>query len=146
VGQRSRIAPEEVGTPGAGPRVGGSARFIEHQGRRVLFIDFSGIRDRSTAFHAIDEVQALVATQPEGSLLTLTAVGGSVFDPEIVQALKALAVHNRPFVKAAAVVGLSGLQRVVYAAVMLCSGRDVPAFRDIAEAKDWLVAHAGDPG
>jgi hypothetical protein len=47
------------------------ARFIEHKGRKVLFIDFSGIRARSTAFHAIDEVRALVATQPERSLLTL---------------------------------------------------------------------------
>lgn len=119
------------------------AWFIEHHGREVLFIDFAGIRDRSTAFHAIDEVKGLVAGQPQGSLLTLTSVAGSTFDPEIIQALNELALHNKPFVKAAALVGLSGLQRVAYAAVLLWSGRNVPAFRDINEAKEWLVAQAG---
>lgn len=120
------------------PRV----RFIEHEGRRVLFIDFSGIRDRSTAFHAIDEVKRLVAGQPRGSLLTLTTVAGSTFDPEIIQALKELAAHNKPFVQAAALVGLSGLQRVAYAAVSLFSGRHITAFRDVGEAMNWLVAQS----
>lgn len=112
----------------------------------MLFIDFSGIRDRSTAFHAIDEVRGLVAGQPQGSLLTLTSVAGSTFDPGIIQALNELALHNKPFVEAAALVGLSGLQRVAYAAVLLWSGRNVPAFREINEAKEWLVAQAGGPG
>lgn len=120
------------------------ARFVEHQGRKVLRIDLSGIRDRSTAFHAIDAVRALVATQPERSLLTLTMVGGSSFDPEIIEALKALALHNRPFVKAAAVVGLSGLQRLAYAAVLLFSRRHISTFRDVREAMDWLVEQNGE--
>lgn len=121
------------------------ARFVEHLGRSVLFIDLSGIRDRLTAFRAMDELRALVATQPERSLLTLTLVEGSRFDPEIIQAVKELALHNKPFVKAAAVVGLSGVQRVAYAAVLLFSGRHVPSFRGIGEAMDWLVKQDEDP-
>lgn len=95
-------------------------RFIEHKGRNVLFIDLSGIRDRPTVFHTIEEVRALV-TAAERSLLTLTSVAGSSFDRGIIQALKELALHNKPFVTAAALVGVWRLQRVAHAAVSLCS-------------------------
>lgn len=117
-------------------------RFVEHLGRRVLFVDFSYLRERATVFETIDEVRAVVAIQPPHSLLTLISVAGAPFDPEILQALKEVARHNQPFVKAAALVGLSGLQRLAYAAVLLFSGREMPAFRDINDAKDWLVARA----
>ena len=120
------------------PRV----RFIEQEGRNILFADLSGIRDRATALHAIEAVKRLVTDQPQRSVLTLTTVAGSIFDAEIVQALKELAVHNKPFVRAAALVGLSGLQRVAYAAVMLWSGRKLPVFGSMDEAKRWLVAQS----
>ena len=53
---------------------------------------------------------------------------------------KRLAVNNRPYVIAGAVVGLSGLQKVVYTTVMRFSKRNIPAFDDIEAAKDWLIA------
>ena len=50
-------------------------------------------------------------------------------------------VHaNKPHVRAAAVVGIDGLKKIVYEAVMRFSGRNVPVFPDLETAKDWLVA------
>ncbi len=46
---------------------------------------------------------------------------------------------NKPYVQAGAVVGLSGLQRVVYMAVTQLTGRRLPTLRTQDEAKEWLV-------
>ncbi len=51
----------------------GRTRFIEHEGRRILLLDFSDIRDPAVALVAIAEARAFVATQPLGSGLQRVA-------------------------------------------------------------------------
>jgi hypothetical protein len=118
-------------------------RFIEHGGRNILFMDFSGVNDKPDALRIIEEARQFVAAQPKKQhLLTLVDVNGSRFDGEIVDALKALARHNQPWVLAGAVAGMSALQRVVYRIINSFSGRRLAAFDSTQEAKDWLVRQA----
>lgn len=121
----------------------GRTRFIEHEGLRILLLDFSDIRDPAVALVAIAEAKAFVATQPLGSLLTITYIKGSTFMPSVVGALGELARHDAPYVKAAVVAGMSGLQRVAFTAIKLVSGRSFEVCRDIEEAKRWLAAQGG---
>lgn len=114
-------------------------RWVEHKGKRILLHDFSHITNPFDVLPAVEASRAIVAVQPKGSLLTLTDVTGSRFNKEIVDALKGLANHNKPFVKAGAVVGLSGLQRVVYVAITQFTGRRLPTFDTAEQAMDWLV-------
>lgn len=114
--------------------------FIEHRGRRILVLDYSGIRDPAEGLREIEKSRAMVARQPPGSLLVLTYVKDARYNTEVVQALKEMVVHNRPYVKASAVVGLSGIQRAVYQTLLLFSKRVIRTFDDLEEAKDWLVA------
>lgn len=102
-------------------------------------LDFGGIADPAEALAAIAEAQQLVTSRPEGSVLTLTYVAGARFTREIVEALKRLAAANKPYVKAGAVVGMTGLQRAIYIAVTQFSGRRLETFAGIDEAKDWLA-------
>lgn len=118
----------------------GRTRFLEHEGHRILLLDFSEIRQPAVALRAIAEAKALIATQPRGSLLTITYVKGSAFMPTVVRALQDLARHDAPYVKAAVVAGMSGLQRVAFTAIQLVSGRSFKVCRDIEEAKRWLAA------
>jgi hypothetical protein len=118
-------------------------RFIEHRGERILLLDYSGVTDPAEALEEIAKSRALIATQPPKSLLTLTHVRGARYNREIVTAMKELAAHNKPYVRAGAVVGLAPLHRIVYQAVMKFSGRNIPAFDDLEEARDWLVAQPG---
>lgn len=118
----------------------GRTRFIEHEGHRILLLDFSGIKDPAVALTAIAEARALVATQPLGSLMAITYVKGSSFMPSIVGALQDLARHDAPYVKASVVAGMSGIQRVAFAAIKLVSGRTFKVCRDVEEAKRWLAA------
>jgi hypothetical protein len=117
-------------------------RFIEHRGVQLLLLDFSNVSDTITALAAIEEARVEVRRQPPGSLLTLTDVRGSRFDKRIVDSIRELAAHNKPYVKAAAVVGLSGLTRVVYTALIRLTGRNIAAFDTLEEGQDYLAEQA----
>lgn len=118
------------------PRV----RFLEHQGKQILFHDFADIMDPREVFPIVELSKSIVSQHPRNSLLTLTTVHNSRFNRDVIEALKSLMTHNRPFVKAGAIVGLSGLQRVVYMTVTQLTGRRLPTFSTVEEAKDWLVS------
>lgn len=122
--------------PQAEPRV----RFIEHQGKRILFHDLSNIRNPDDALPLCAQSRAIVAQQPPNSLLTLVYVAGSRFNRSIINALRDLARHTKPYVRASALVGVAGLMRVVYTTLMQLTGRKMPMFGTLGEAKNWLVA------
>jgi len=114
---------------------------IAHKGKQICFLDFHDVTDNAQALLAIAEARKIVRSRPMASVLTLTWVAGSSFNKEVAAQLKELANGNRPYVRAGAVVGLSGLQHALFVAVAQFSGRRLATFRDIEQAKDWLAAH-----
>ncbi|WP_420126084.1 STAS/SEC14 domain-containing protein [Longimicrobium sp.] len=117
-------------------------RFIEHQGKRILLLDYSGVRDPAETLREIEHSRAVVAGQPPASLLVMTLVRDGRYNASVLQGMKDLAAHNAPFVKASAVVGMSGLHRIAYQAVILFSKRNIKVFEQESEALDWLVTQA----
>lgn len=113
--------------------------FIEHAGKRILVFDYTGIRDPGEALATIEESKRIVRTQPERSLLILTNVKDARYNAAVMQGMKELAAHNTPYVRASALVGMSGLHRIVYQAVVMFSKRKIQVFDDVDAAKDWLV-------
>jgi hypothetical protein len=117
-------------------------RFIEHRGHRILVLDYSGIHDSDTALKAIEASKREVASHPPGSLLIITLVHDARYNATVLQAMKEMAAHNSPYVKASAIVGMSGLHRIAYQAVILFSRRNVRPFETQEQALDWLVDQA----
>lgn len=116
------------------------ARFLEHRGRRILLIDYSAIDSTETALRVIERSREMVSGEPLGSVLTLTHVRDARFDRQVVSALLAATKHNKPYVRAAAVVGMQPLHRVVLDTIQLFSQRKMEAFDDPEAAKEWLAA------
>lgn len=115
-------------------------RMIEHRGKQIMLLDYSDIMDTSEALAEIEKTKALIAQQPLNTVLTLTYVRGSRYTAPVIDAMKELVAHNRPFVKAAVVVGMNTLHRIIYRAVITFSRRNIQVFEDLEEAKDWLVS------
>ena len=112
--------------------------FITHKGKQIFVLDCRDISPKE--MHAlIDECARVVRQQPEGSVLTCTIAGGTTFDTETVTKLKELTKGNAPHVKAAAVVGMTGLYKVVLSAVSMFSSRRFHMFDTVDEAKDFLA-------
>lgn len=114
-------------------------RMIEHRGQHILLLDYSDVMDTAEALSYIAESKVIIAQQPLGSLRTLTYVRGSRYTAPVIDAMKDLVAHNAPYVKAAAVVGMNTLHRIIYRAVVAFSRRNIQVFEDIEEAKDWLA-------
>lgn len=111
---------------------------INYKGKEILYLDFSGC-NKDEIFQIIKLAEKIIRVQPKKSLLTLTNVFGARYDKEIIRELKEFANNNKPFVKAGAVVGIEGLKKVAYDAVIKFTGRNLPAFDDTKKAKDWLA-------
>ena len=117
------------------------ARFIEHRGVRIFYIDFSHCPIEE-AQDVIAAAQPLIRGEAEKSVLTLTYTDGGRFDSDIIASLKEFTKGNEPYVKAAAVVGITGLQKIVLDAVSFFSNREFATFDDMEKAKEYLITHA----
>jgi hypothetical protein len=117
-------------------------RFIDHKGTQVLLLDYAGMRDPEAGVREIHRSMQFVARQPKGSLRVLTVVRDARYNAAVLQGLKELASHNEPYVRASAVVGIGGLHRIAYQAIILFSKRNIKTFDTEAEALDWLATQA----
>ncbi|HZU33210.1 MAG TPA: STAS/SEC14 domain-containing protein [Candidatus Angelobacter sp.] len=126
----------QAGTIGA--IAGGRVRFIEHKGRRILFINYSHC-DAALLKAVAEEGHRIISGERLDSVLTLNDVTGTSFDKESVAALQAKVAGNAPYVRRAAVVGISGLQRLIYEGVQAFSKRRIPHFETREEALRWLA-------
>jgi hypothetical protein len=116
-------------------------RFIEHKGKRIILLDFSGMTDPVQGLAVVAEATRFIGTQPVGgATLTLTDVTDTVYTREIIEAFKGMTVKNRPFVKAAAIVSNSALHRAAISMVALFSRRKLEVCDSRAQAMDWLAA------
>jgi len=120
-------------------------RFIEHDGKKILHLDLSFLKAEKV-MPVIEQARATIASQPFKSVFTLTDVTGANFNDEVAQALKAFVAHNKPYVVAAAVVGVTGFKQVLFNTAMLFSGRTLHAFGSFAEAKTWLASQQPGSG
>ena len=113
-------------------------KFIQHKWRQLLLLDFSCCSVHE-AITTINDAEKTIRAQPQSSVLILTDVTDARYNLEVIEKLKQFADGNTPYVKASAVVGLDGLKKIVYNAVVMFTGRRLPVFEDVEKAKDWLI-------
>lgn len=113
-------------------------QFIQHKGKKIMHINFADCKS-DEVLTIIDQAKAAIRTQAKQSVLTLTDVTNTAFNSKVSDALKEFVVHNKPYVVASAVVGVTGLKQIIFNAVMKFSGRKLTAIDSLAEAKDWLA-------
>lgn len=115
-------------------------RKIAHRGCTILYTDYSNFTDWKDWKSLIDAESALMLGEPLGSVRAIAVFTGARFSPEVVDAIKELAVSNRPHMKASALVGMSDLQQKVFLrGIERTSERTFGLFDTAAEAFDWLA-------
>lgn len=115
---------------------------VEHKGKNIVILDFSKLDmldQKDELFSAIEEAKAYISRQLPNSLLTLTIAKELRFNKDLIETLKEFTAHNKPYVKAGAIIGIQGLQKIAYDMVMTFTRRNIPIFPTVEEAKDWLV-------
>ena len=117
------------------------SRWITHQGKRIFYCDYSGFRDDLDALRSENAgVAAELTSQPQGSVLELVDVRGTVGSKEAVSLIKASASRTKPHIRKTAVLGVEGVVKVLAQAVSRVSGLGLTYFATEEEAKDWLAS------
>jgi len=115
-------------------------RWVEHKEKPILYIDYSHFLDTDETIKAILEVNDFVKKLGKYELLMLVDVRKSYADEKIVvEALKNNALIIKPYVKKAAVVGVTKTQEVILTVVNMFSSLRIKPFDNIDDAKDWLI-------
>lgn len=113
-------------------------KFIQHKGAEILYLDFSGCQV-TEIFPLVARAKSIIASRPPQSLLTLTNVANAQQNDAVNQQMKIFTAHNKAYVKAAAVVGIEGLKKIVLDTIVQISKRDIHPFETIEQAKNWLA-------
>ena len=116
-------------------------QFVQHRGVSILKVDFSHLTKIEESIALLREATAIISKQQPRSVRLLTDVTGAAFNPKGVEELKRFSAAATPFVKASAAIGVSGLGRVIFEAVIKFIGRNIASFDTEAEALDWLANH-----
>jgi hypothetical protein len=116
----------------------GRVQFVIHRGKRVLSINYANC-DVAMLKAVAEDMHRVISREPLSSVLTLNDVTGTSFDQESVEILKSKVAANAPYVKRAAVIGISGLQRLIYEAVQMFTKRTIRAFSSREEALNYLA-------
>jgi hypothetical protein len=118
-----------------------SAQFIEHKGKKILHLDFTGCKIAELP-GIIQTAKAMVGKEAPGSVRTLTNVTNMEVTKETSAIMKDFTTFNKPYVVAGAVVGVTGLKKVIYSAIVAVNGRNMSTFDTIDQAKDWLATQS----
>lgn len=116
--------------------------YINYQDKQILFLDLSRITSENIHdfMNAIEECKSVIKLNPPTSTLVLTSVIDSYSNFEMVQKLKELTNFNKPYIKASAVIGVTGIKKAIYQTVNRFSGRNIKIFDSEKEAKNYLIS------
>jgi hypothetical protein len=116
-----------------------SAEWINYQGKKILFIDYSGLTPPEQLEQIRKAAQMLADTKATDNL-SLTNVSNTRVSQEFIELAKEQGKISAPFTKKAAIVGITGIRKIILKAVNTVSGNPRVPFDTIEQAKEWLVA------
>jgi len=116
------------------------SRWMIHQGRRIMVADYANfaldLPALQTEINAVDE---LICREPDNSVLLAVDVSQTTTTVEVVEIFKQSSARTTRHLKKVAVVGVSGLRRMLLDVVSRYSGQEMVVFDNLESAKNWLV-------
>ncbi len=117
------------------------SRWVIHNEKQILYSDYTHytVSDFEALKAELEAVEDLICRQPENSVLLITDVSGSVASVEAVDMFKKSAARSKKHVRKNAVIGITGVKKILFDAVVKFSGQNAATFNDIEKAKYWLA-------
>jgi hypothetical protein len=113
---------------------------VECYGKRIVQIDFSGCAPEAYGV-VLAEAERVIRAEPPASVRTLTLVEHTHFGPEAVEEMSGFAARVSKHLRGSAVVGVTGLKKVIFGGIRPHYQAPVGLFDDPETAKEWLARH-----
>lgn len=105
-----------------------------------MYSDYSNFEaDQKSLQAEVNAVDEIICQQPENSVLILVDVRGTTTTLDAVELFKNSSARTTHHVRKVAVLGITGIRKVLLDVVSQYSGQEMTIFDDIEKAKDWLV-------
>jgi len=116
------------------------SQWIEHNGKKIFYQDFSKLFFNSSAVGAeLEEVQKIVKAEPKDSVLVLTDLRDTNVGSDLLPAMNAASVATKEYVRKTAVLGVTGVKRKLADLLTALTGQQLKYFDDVETAKNWLI-------
>lgn len=107
--------------------------------KSFIYFDLSGLQDNVEIEALVFSAKERIAKYPSQSLYTITNVSDIVFDTRTKEIAAQWMEFNRPYVVNGAVIGLDGVRKIMYNAVLkLTSRTNMKVFTTRQQAIDWM--------
>ncbi|HOO84789.1 MAG TPA: hypothetical protein PLS94_09510 [Prolixibacteraceae bacterium] len=114
--------------------------FIDHKGTRIYYIDFTNLRTEKEIEEVMIESKTLIRSSSKKSMINLANIEGMHFNNTIKELFTEYVKGNADYVQKSAIIGVTGLKRIVFNGIMKLTGRDVNCLNSVEEAKNWLTS------
>src|SRR5688572_18807961 len=109
-------------------------------GKRILYCKFGDFEKDVTGLSAeIDAVDELILREPPDSVLLLVDLRGTVTSSAVVELFKKSSAKTKGYVRKQAIIGISGIQKMLAQAVAWFSRETFVLFDTPEAAREWLV-------
>ena len=114
--------------------------WLEKNGTKILFMHIaSGNEDELR--EKLEQFSRVIRAQPAQSLLTISDVTNGHFDRAMKKLLQDFVQANTPYIKKSAIIGVGGLQKVVYNGVIRATGRkNLVVKKSLEDALAFLIS------
>jgi hypothetical protein len=117
--------------------------WIERDGHRVMYLDYSGFRSDTNALRAeVESADREVCRQPRGSVLAIANLSDTTASSAAVELFKQSVSRTKPYVDKLALIGITGLKRFLAEMVARVTGREMRLFDAEADAIAWLLGNS----
>jgi len=116
------------------------SNWLEHQGRKILYQDFSKQFYNSAAVkEELDQVQKIVIAEPLNSVRVLSDFRDTNVGSDLLTAMNSASAATKAHVLKTAVLGVTGMKRKLADLLTALTGQPLKYFDDIESAKNWLA-------
>jgi D-mannonate dehydratase len=116
-----------------------SLKWILHKGKKIIYTDIAS-QNTEELLDILKRLKAEIEKEPPDSVLILCEVTGGKTSTEINQAIKEFVKYVDPYIKMITVIGLAGLQTILFNAVLMFTrSKKLTIKNSREEALDWLA-------
>lgn len=119
------------------------AKFIEHKGKEIYYVDYSNIKTNEEFLATIKQTNGFrekVKAEGKRDLLMLVDITGSFVYGEVLEEIKKAGKQTKQITAREAVVGVTGGKKILLKIMQTITNMNLKVFDTIEDAKDWLVS------
>ncbi len=117
------------------------SKWIEYQGKRILYQDFSRLFFNTAAVRReLSEVESIVINEPVDSVLVMSNFEDTEINSDLMPVLNAASKVTKDRIHKTAVLGVTGIKRTLGDLLTRFTGQPLMYFDKEEAAKEWLIS------